>query len=33
MNKNGLIVPCNFIHKIVPNLINGIQLIGFILPA
>ena len=33
MNKSGLIIPCSFIHKIVPTLDKGIQLIGFLLPA
>eukprot|EP00826_Nyctotherus_ovalis_P016414 TRINITY_DN14749_c0_g1_i2.p1 TRINITY_DN14749_c0_g1~~TRINITY_DN14749_c0_g1_i2.p1 ORF type:complete len:285 (-),score=86.01 TRINITY_DN14749_c0_g1_i2:171-1025(-) len=33
MHKEGYLVPCTLRHKLIPNLIKGIQLIGFIFKA
>ena len=29
LHKYGYIIPCSFIHRLVPNLHKGVQLIGF----
>jgi len=33
LHKQGHLVPCTLFHKLVPNLVRGIQLIGFIFAA
>ena len=33
LHKLGCLVPCTLFHKLVPNLVKGIQLIGFIFQA
>lgn len=30
MNKQGYIIPCQLYIKILPNLVKGIQIVGFL---